>query len=216
MSDDLHMSETSTNSFSGNASAQNRPANGVLAVISGPSGVGKGTICREVVKRLDYAYLNVSVTTRTKSDKEVDGKDYWFVSKEEFQRKIEQGELLEYAEVFGNFYGTPKDKVDEALVKGKAVILEIDVQGGRQVKEKYPDAVMIFILAPTQKELAERLQGRARDEEQVQKNRLDQAGIEIAAGWRDYKHMVINDNLQQAVDEVIGIIEAARKAKKDS
>ena len=195
---------------------QDSSTEGVLAVISGPSGVGKGTICREVVKRLDYAYLNVSVTTRPKSDKEVDGKDYWFVSKEEFEKRIKEGKLLEYAEVFGNYYGTPKDKVDEALAAGKAVILEIDVQGGRQIKAKYPDAVMIFILAPTQKELAERMQGRARDEEHVQKKRLDQAGMEIAAGFRDYKHMVINDNLQQAVDEVIGIIEEARKAKKES
>jgi guanylate kinase len=189
---------------------------GVLVVISGPSGVGKGTICLELVKRMDYAYLNVSVTTRPKSDKEVDGRDYWFVSEEEFQKRIEKGMLLEHAEVFGNFYGTPKDKVDEQLAAGKAVILEIDVQGGRQIKVVYPDAVMIFIVAPTQKDLAERQEGRARDEAEVRQKRLDQAGIEIAAGWQDYQHMVINDNLQQAVTEVIGIIEAARKAKKGS
>ena len=189
---------------------------GVIVVISGPSGVGKGTICRELVKRLDYAYLNVSVTTRPKSDKEVDGRDYWFVSKEEFQRRIEKGMLLEHAEVFGNFYGTPKDKVDEQLAAGKAVILEIDVQGGRQIKAIYPDAVMIFILAPTQKDLAVRLQGRARDDSEVQKQRLDQAGVEIAAGWQDYQYMVINDFLRQEVTEVIGIIEAARTAKKVS
>jgi guanylate kinase len=191
-------------------------AKGVLVVISGPSGVGKSTICREVVKRLNYAYLNVSVTTRPQSDKEINGRDYWFVSKEEFQKRIEKGMLLEHAEVFGNFYGTPKEKVDEQLAAGKAVILEIDVQGGRQIKAIYPEAVMIFILAPTQKELAERLQGRARDEATVQKERLDQAGIEIAAGWQDYQYMVINDNLQQAATEVIGIIEAARTAKKVS
>jgi guanylate kinase len=189
---------------------------GIVVVISGPSGVGKGTICRELVKRLDYAYLNVSVTTRPKSDKEVDGRDYWFVSKKEFQKKIEKGMLLEHAEVFGNFYGTPKDKVDEQRAAGKAVILEIDVQGGRQIKTAYPDAVMIFIVAPTQKDLAQRLEGRARDEAEVQQKRLDQAGIEIAAGMQDYGHIVINDKLQEAVDEVVGIIEAARKAKKSS
>jgi guanylate kinase len=189
-------------------------AKGVLVVISGPSGVGKTTICREVARRLDYVYLSVSVTTRPKSDKEIDGRDYWFVSKEEFQRRIKEGMLLEHAEVFGNFYGTPKDKVDEQLAAGKAVILEIDVQGGRQIKAIYPDAVMIFILAPTQKELAERLQGRARDEEVVQQERLDQAEYEIAAAWQDYQHMVINEKLQEAVDEVVKIIEAARTAKK--
>ena len=187
--------------------------NGILVVISGPSGVGKGTICRELVKRLDYAYLNVSVTTRLKTDKEVSGKDYRFISKEEFQKRIKKGMFLEYAEVFGNFYGTPKDKVDEQIAAGKAVILEIDVQGGRQIKAKYPDAVMIFIVAPTQKDLAERLKDRARDEAEVQEKRLGQAGIEIAAGMQDYEHIVINDKLQEAVDEVAGIVDAAYKAK---
>jgi guanylate kinase len=191
-----------------------RKKEGILVVISGPSGVGKGTICRELVKRLDYAYLNVSVTTRPKTDKEVSGKDYWFISKEEFQKRIKKGMFLEYAEVFGNFYGTPKDKVDEQIAAGKAVILEIDVQGGRQIKAKYPDAVMIFIVAPTQKDLAERLKDRARDEAEVQEKRLGQAGIEIAAGMQDYEHIVINDKLQEAVDEVAGIVEAAYKAKK--
>jgi len=187
---------------------------GLVAVISGPSGVGKSTICREVIKRLDNAYLSVSATTRAKSDKEVDGKDYWFVSKEEFQRRIENGLLLEYAEVFGNYYGTPKDKMDEVLAAGKVVILEIDVQGGRQVKEVYPEAVMIFILAPTEKELAQRMRGRAREDGETAKLRLELAGIEIAAAWRDYEHMVINENLQDAVDEIVGIVRSGKDGKK--
>ena len=192
-----------------------RPAKtGIVVVISGPSGVGKGTICRELVKRLDNAYLSVSVTTRPKSDKEVNGKDYWFVNKEEFQKRIEQGMLLEYAEVFGSFYGTPKDKLDEALEKGRTAILEIDVQGGKQVKQVYPQAVMIFILAPTQKELAGRLFGRGRDDEKTANKRLGQAGTEIAAAWQYYEHMVINDKLQDAVGEIIRIIDSARIGKK--
>ena len=182
---------------------------GVLVVISGPSGVGKGTICRELVKRLRNGFLSVSATTRPKSDKEVDGKDYWFVSREEFQRRIEKGLLLEHAEVFGNFYGTPKDKVDEALAAGKAVILEIDVQGGRQVKAIYPDAVMIFILAPTQKDLASRLFGRGREDEETAKRRLGKAGDEIAQASKIYQYKVINDKLLNAVNEIVRIIEAA-------
>ena len=185
---------------------------GIIVVISGPSGVGKGTICRELVKRIKDACLSVSVTTRPRTPKEVDGKDYWFVSKEEFQRRIEKGMLLEHAEVFGNFYGTPKDKVDAGVAAGKVVILEIDVQGGLQIKKLYPETLMIFILAPTPKELEGRLQGRGRDDEEAAKRRLSQAANEIAAAKKDYKYLVVNDKLEVAVNEIIGIIEAARKA----
>jgi guanylate kinase len=187
---------------------------GIIVVISGPSGVGKGTICRELVKRLDYACLSVSVTTRPRTPKEVDGRDYWFVSRDEFQRRIENDLLLEHAEVFGNFYGTPKDKVDEAIAAGKVVILEIDVQGGKQIKKLYPDTVMVFILAPTTKELAGRLHGRGRDDEETAKRRLGEASKEIAIARQDYRYMVTNDKLETAVNEITGIIETARKAKK--
>jgi guanylate kinase len=191
--------------------SSSRTSKGIIVVISGPSGVGKGTICKELVKRMADACLSVSVTTRTRTPKEVDGKDYWFVTKDEFQRRIEKGLLLEYAEVFGNFYGTPKDKVDEAIAAGKAVLLEIDVQGGKQIKKLYPDTVMVFILAPTDKELAGRLHGRGRDDEETAKRRLSEASKEIAVAKKDYEHLVVNDKLDVAVSEIIGIIETARK-----
>jgi guanylate kinase len=183
---------------------------GKVVIISGPSGVGKGAICREVVKRMRDVYLSVSVTTRPKGADEVDGEDYCFISGELFQEWANKGLLLEYAEVFGNMYGTPKDKVEEALGSGRTVILEIDVQGARQVKAKYPDSVMIFILPPSQRELAERMSGRGRECAEETKERLGGASGEIATGWQYYEHMVINDDLERAVDEVVQIIEGSQ------
>ena len=178
--------------------------------MSGPSGVGKSTICREVVKRLDNVCLSVSVTTRPKSEGEVDGEDYWFISESEFRERIDNDLLLEYAEVFGNLYGTPRKTVDEVLRAGKTVILEIDVQGAKQVKANFPDAVMIFILPPSTKVLADRMNGRGRDDADIAEERLDGAGAEIAAAWQYYKYMVINDDLHQAVTECVQIIKNAQ------
>jgi len=183
---------------------------GKVVIVSGPSGVGKSTICKEILKKLNYIYLSVSLTTRPISKAEVDGNDYWFVSEEDFRERIEKGLLLEYAEVFRHLYGTPKDKVDEALQAGKFVILEIDVQGAIKAKVVFPDAVMIFILPPSAKDLAKRLNHRGRDAEEVAEVRLNGASTEIAAAWQYYEHMVINEDLQQAVNECVQIIENAR------
>ena len=181
---------------------------GKLVIISGPSGVGKSTICKQVVARTD-AHLSVSVTTRPQGPGEQDGREYWFISRDEFRKRIEEGSLLEYAEVFGNLYGTPRDKTEEALDAGKTVILEIDIQGGKQVKAIYPQAVMVFILPPSTKVLADRIGRRGRESGEVVARRLGGAGSEIAAAWQYYDNMVINDDLEQAINEVIQIISNA-------
>ena len=178
-----------------------------VVIMSGPSGVGKSTICKEVVQRLDNVYLSVSVTTRPKSKAEVDGQDYWFISEQEFQDRIDNGLLLEHAEVFGHMYGTPRDKVEEALQAGKNVILEIDVQGAKQALTIFPDAVTIFVLPPTEKDLVKRMDNRGREAADAAEKRLTGASDEIAAAWQYYKHMVINEDLEQAVDECMQIIE---------
>jgi guanylate kinase len=182
---------------------------GKIVVVSGPSGVGKSTICKEVVKRLDNACLSISVTTRPQGPAEVNGRDYWFISEKEFKQRLAAGLFLEHAKVFGHLYGTPKDKIAAALESGKTVILEIDVQGGKQVKAIYPGAIMIFVLPPSEKTLAERLWHRGRDNAETTETRLDGASNEIAAGWQYYENMVINEDLQQAVKEVIQIIQSA-------
>jgi len=142
-------------------------------------------------------------------DSEIDGQDYWFISEEEFQERINKGLLLEYAEVFGHLYGTPRDKVEEVVQADKTVILEIDVQGAKQAKAIFPDAVMIFILPPTEKDLVERMDHRGREAVDAAEERLNGASSEIAAAWQYYKYMVINEDLQQAVDECVQIIESA-------
>ena len=192
-----------------------RNKKGKIVVISGPSGVGKSTIRKEVLNRLDNVCRVVSVTTRPRAENEINGKDYWFVTKQQFQEKLDAGQLLEYAEVFGNLYGTPKDKVDEVLDDGKTVILEIDVQGGKKIKNIYPDAVMIFIMPPARKDLAERMTRRARDDSQSAAKRLGGADAEIAAAKQYYEHFVVNDDLEEAINNVIQIIQQARSLEVD-
>ena len=183
---------------------------GKVVIISGPSGVGKSSICQGLIKQMGDVYLSVSVTTRPKSNTEVDGRDYWFISEEEFQQRIDNDLLLEHAKVFNHYYGTPKDKIDEALAAGKVATLEIDVQGAKQAKAVFDDAVMIFILPPTERDLAERMNRRGRDPKDAAEERLNGASAEIAAAWQHYEYMVINEDLQQAVSECVQIIENAR------
>lgn len=180
---------------------------GLLIVFSGPSGVGKGTVRKGVFDKLgDKLYFSISMTTRGIREGEKNGVDYYFVSKEQFLEELDRDNLLEYNEYVGNFYGTPKDIVLEKINQGKDVVLEIDVNGAKQIKEKMPDCVSIFVAPPSLNALKERLVGRNTDSPEVIEKRLKKAETEIRlAGTYDY--IVINDKIEQAVDEVISIIE---------
>ena len=181
---------------------------GLLIVISGPSGVGKGTVRKALFEREGHDLVySVSMTTRKPRDGEVDGADYYFVSEEEFERQIENDNLLEYAKFVGNYYGTPFDKVEEQLEKGNEVVLEIEVQGAIQVKAKKPDAVFIFIAPPSYEALEQRLRRRGTESEEIIKERLDKAHREIEHAPA-YDYIVINDDVDNAADRIMAIIRA--------
>ena len=179
---------------------------GLLIVYSGPSGVGKSTILHEVLKdeslNLEFS---VSMTTRLPREGEVDGKDYFFVSKETFKKAIEDDKFLEHARYVENYYGTPRDYVEQERNKGKNVILEIDVQGGLQVIEKCSDCISIFIMPPSIDELRNRLSGRGTEKEEVVNKRIDQAQREIKQG-SVYKYHVVNNEIETSIKEVSDIL----------
>ena len=181
---------------------------GKLYVITGPSGTGKGCICKEILKEIDNEF-SVSMTTRPAREGEVHGKDYYFVSEEEFLANVERGNFLEHARVFDNLYGTPKDMVMKQLVKGRNIILDIDVQGALQVKKAMPEAIMIFLLPPSLDELRRRLEGRATDSQDVIEKRLGQALNEIKL-IGEYDYYVVNDDIEKAVSEVKSIMTAEK------
>ena len=188
--------------------------NGALVVISGPSGVGKSTICRQLVEQLN-AFLSVSVTTRPIGENEVDGRDYWYISEQEFETRVRDDGFLEHARVFENSYGTPRQPVKDAIRDGRTVILEVDVQGALSVKKTCSNALLIFILPPSQADLAGRMKARARGEDtDNERQRLDSASQEIAAAWQHYDHLVINADLEQAVKEIKQIIDQNNGAKQ--
>jgi len=178
-----------------------------IVVVSGPSGVGKSTVVDRVLMRAATFVSSVSVTTRPPRGEEKDGVDYFFVTREAFEKRRGAGELLEWAEVHGNLYGTPERFVAGSLAEGVNVVLEIDIQGGMTVKERFPDAVLIFLLPPGFEALKERLKGRATDEEAVIRRRLENAKREIAFSNK-YDYIVINDDAGRCADDCLSIIRA--------
>lgn len=179
---------------------------GLLIILSGPSGVGKGTVREELFKDelLNLAY-SISMTTRKPRPTEKEGIDYFFVDENEFEDKIENGELLEYAKFVGNYYGTPLFYVEKLLNMGKNVVLEIEVQGALQVMKKCPDALTIFLVPPSLEELERRIRGRRTEAEEIVKERLDKARSEIAT-QDEYKYVVENDNVLSAKEKIAHII----------
>ena len=187
-------------------------SNGLMLVFTGCSGVGKGTIVKELLKRNPNNELSVSVTTREPREGEVHGREYYFSSKSEFKELAANGGFLEYAEFCGNFYGTPKEPVLSAMENGRTVILEIEVQGGVQVINNFPDCVSVFVVPPSLEELERRLRGRGTEKEDVILERLAKAGEELK-GVNLYDYRIVNDDLETAIAEVTDIIKTEREKR---
>ena len=187
---------------------------GLLIVVSAPSGCGKGTLLAEVLKN-DNFYYSVSATTRAPREGEVNGVNYHFTSKEDFEKLIASGGVLEYAQYCGNYYGTPKNAVEDKLAEGKDVILEIEVQGAMKIKQSCPEAVFVFILPPSVETLKERLEKRGTETADVIAKRVAEARGEIEKAYK-YDYVIVNDDLDTAVSEFIKAVEAEKLTVKRS
>lgn len=180
---------------------------GILIVVSGFSGAGKGTLMKELLTRYEEKYaLSISATTRGPRDGEVHGREYFFVTQDEFKKMIAQDELIEYARYVENYYGTPRSYVEQQLDAGKDVILEIEIQGALKVKEKFPDTLLLFVVPPSAKELKNRLVGRGTETMDVIESRMSRA-VEEAEGMEKYDYLIINDSLEACVEEMHSVIQ---------
>lgn len=180
---------------------------GILVVVSGFSGAGKGTIMKRLMEKYDNYALSISVTTRSPREGEQDGREYFFRTREEFEELIRQEQLIEYAQYVGNHYGTPKAYVDEQLDSGKDVILEIEIQGALKVKERFPETLLLFVTPPSAQELKKRLETRGTETEKSVRDRLDRAKEE-AEGVSGYDYLLVNDDLETCVDVMHQVIQS--------
>ena len=184
---------------------------GILIVVSGFSGSGKGTLMKELLARYPDTYaLSISATTRSPREGEEDGREYFFVTKEEFEKMIAKGDLIEYAKYVENYYGTPKNYVKQKLEEGKDVILEIEIQGALKVKKAFPDTLLLFVTPPSAKELKSRLVGRGTETMDVIESRMNRA-CEEAEGMDSYDYLVVNDDLDACVEEMHSIIRSEHR-----
>ena len=179
---------------------------GILVVVSGFSGAGKGTLMKELLKRYDNYALSISATTRAPREGETDGKEYFFVTKEQFEKMRDERKLVEYAQYVNNYYGTPMEYVEQKMAEGKDVILEIEIQGALKVKKRFPDALLLFVTPPSAEELRRRLVGRGTETLEVINARLARAAEE-ASGMEAYDYLLINDDLDRCVEEMHQLIQ---------
>lgn len=181
---------------------------GFLVVVSGFSGTGKGTLMKELVKKYDGYALSVSATTRNPRPGEENGREYFFITDDEFEKLIEEDGLIEHAGYCGHYYGTPRSFVEKQMEDGKDVILEIEIQGARQIRKQYPDALLLFVMPPSATELEKRLRGRGTESDEVIRGRLKRA-VEESEGIEEYDYILVNDDLEECVDKMHQVIDSA-------